>query len=308
MPIKPGDHVRFLREKQEGTVLRLLPGNKAEVLVDDFLEIEVGLDEIVPVAQGEELLRRPGEGEKNASTPQAPQRQTEPELLVCRDEEGDHQIWFIAGSAHDWAFAIFARIGSRYRKLNAGLIHSGEKLFIGKLTAAEAHETKALYFQGLPVPSGESGKPSPLHAIELPFRLAVFNTKPADLPEVNRKGHRFALMHAEELLPGPDAEKDQPPVRVELNEVIDLHIEALVNEVGDMDSLTMLDIQMKAFEKHLDNARLHGLRKIIFIHGVGNGVLKKEIIMRLARYPFIQWHKPADSMQFGNGALEVQLK
>jgi dsDNA-specific endonuclease/ATPase MutS2 len=309
MAIKPGDHVRFLHEKQEGTVIRLLGSNKAEVLVDDFLEIEVGLDEIVSVAQGEEMLRKKSPNEVNAPVIRA--KEGKPELLAARDEEGDLGLWFCNATYTDILFVFFAKIGGRYKKVNAGIIHAEEKLFIGTLSNAELHQSKQLIFQGLSVPAGEGGKPGELMQMEIPLRYAIFNTSPAELTEIKRTGHRLAL--TPELLPTemtfevPHNKMDFRQSPENVREVIDLHIEELAFDVEELDSLTMLEIQLKEFEKRLDLARFHGLAKITFIHGVGNGVLKKEILNRLARVPWVKKWNAADPHSYGNGATEVHL-
>ncbi|MBX9851983.1 MAG: hypothetical protein K2X86_09515 [Cytophagaceae bacterium] len=54
---------------------------------------------------------------------------------------------------------------------------------------------------------------------------------------------------------------------------IDLHIEKLVTDHSRMNNAQILELQLKTFEKNLDQAIASGMNEIIFIHGVGNGVL-----------------------------------
>ncbi len=90
--------------------------------------------------------------------------------------------------------------------------------------------------------------------------------------------------------------------------VIDLHIERLTDRYMYLNDAEILDMQLRNFEKHLDQALLEGKNEIIFIHGVGAGVLKNQIHERLKSHrhvaSFINRHHPL----FGYGATEVKYK
>lgn len=69
----------------------------------------------------------------------------------------------------------------------------------------------------------------------------------------------------------------------------------------------MMDLQIKAFEKEFDRAIVDKVRKLIVIHGVGNGVLKNEIHRRLAKSSRIKSFKEGRKEKFGYGATEVEF-
>lgn len=85
---------------------------------------------------------------------------------------------------------------------------------------------------------------------------------------------------------------------------VDLHIEELVDSVKELSNAEMLNIQMNYFRKCLDKAIEMNLDKIIFIHGVGQGVLKHNIEEELGKYSFIHYF-PASMQKYGVGATEV---
>jgi hypothetical protein len=90
------------------------------------------------------------------------------------------------------------------------------------------------------------------------------------------------------------------------SEEIDLHIEQLVDfNPKHMSNAEILSIQITHFERMMQHAILNHQRKIIFIHGVGEGVLKTEI-RRLLRevYPETRYHD-ASYRKYGYGATEV---
>ncbi|NOX86569.1 MAG: DUF2027 domain-containing protein, partial [Chlorobi bacterium] len=63
--------------------------------------------------------------------------------------------------------------------------------------------------------------------------------------------------------------------------VVDLHIGELVENIAGMSNQDMFAIQMNYFRKMLESAIKNDYRKVTFIHGVGNGVLKNAIVKEL---------------------------
>ncbi|MEA2106742.1 MAG: DUF2027 domain-containing protein [Bacteroidota bacterium] len=91
-------------------------------------------------------------------------------------------------------------------------------------------------------------------------------------------------------------------------EEIDLHIQELTDDYSNLTNAEILDIQMSRFTTALEGAILSGTRRIIFIHGVGNGRLKHEILKTLNRkYPKLRY-QDASFKEYGYGATLVILK
>lgn len=86
--------------------------------------------------------------------------------------------------------------------------------------------------------------------------------------------------------------------------VVDLHIGELVDNIAGMNSHDMFLLQMNYFERALNSAMENNFKKITFIHGVGNGVLKNAIIERLKDFEGTE-NKQASLAEYGNGALDV---
>jgi hypothetical protein len=90
---------------------------------------------------------------------------------------------------------------------------------------------------------------------------------------------------------------------------LDLHIEALRPEgAGDLSNTAMLRLQLDAFEDALSRALATNMHEIIFIHGAGNGTLRKEIHRQLSRNKDIKFFEEAQKEKFGYGATLVRLK
>lgn len=88
--------------------------------------------------------------------------------------------------------------------------------------------------------------------------------------------------------------------------VIDLHIHELTDSEAHLSSFDMLRIQLNAFEQALNQHRKRRHSKIIFIHGVGEGVLKAELRKALSRMDNCSY-RDADYRKYGYGATEVTL-
>lgn len=88
---------------------------------------------------------------------------------------------------------------------------------------------------------------------------------------------------------------------------IDLHIQHLVDDYKNLTNSEMLAIQMKRFRFEMDQALKKNYYRVIFIHGVGSGVLRNEILRELRSYPGVS-ARDAAFEKYGFGATEVILK
>ena len=90
---------------------------------------------------------------------------------------------------------------------------------------------------------------------------------------------------------------------------LDLHIETLRPEGPEgLSNTAMLRMQLDAFEDALSRALATNMHEIIFIHGAGNGTLRKEIHRQLSRNKDIKFFEDAQKEKFGYGATLVRLK
>ena len=85
---------------------------------------------------------------------------------------------------------------------------------------------------------------------------------------------------------------------------VDLHIEKLVPSKRGMNNYDILNLQMETAKLQLEFAIKNKMPKVVFIHGVGEGVLKAELDFLLGRYENIKF-QDADYQKYGLGATEV---
>lgn len=87
----------------------------------------------------------------------------------------------------------------------------------------------------------------------------------------------------------------------------DLHIEKLVPNKRGMSNYDILTLQTETAKRHIEFAIKNRIPKIVFIHGVGEGILKAELDFLLGRYDGIDF-QDANYQKYGLGATEVYFR
>jgi hypothetical protein len=90
--------------------------------------------------------------------------------------------------------------------------------------------------------------------------------------------------------------------------VIDLHITELLDDTEGLSNREILELQMEKVESEM-NAAIHDrVKRIVFIHGVGQGVLKQEVA-KLFKSKFKKYYfQDASFKEYGYGATMVILR
>lgn len=92
--------------------------------------------------------------------------------------------------------------------------------------------------------------------------------------------------------------------------VIDLHMHALTDtDESGVSARDMLAYQLRRFERTLDDALANPrVRRVVAIHGVGNGRLRGEVVRTLrSKYPMCEY-QDASFKEYGYGATMVMLR
>lgn len=98
----------------------------------------------------------------------------------------------------------------------------------------------------------------------------------------------------------PKKERNAPAMEV------DLHINQLIKSTKGMDNYDMLNLQMDTAKRQLEFAIKNRIQRLVFIHGVGEGVLRTELEFLLNRYENLKFYD-ADYQKYGRGATEVYI-
>ena len=96
-------------------------------------------------------------------------------------------------------------------------------------------------------------------------------------------------------------DRNLPPMEV------DLHIQHLVPKTRGLDNFEIMNIQLDTAKYKIAFAITKKIQRIVFIHGVGEGVLKYELYRLLREYEGQLKFYDADYQKYGIGATEVYL-
>lgn len=140
----------------------------------------------------------------------------------------------------------------------------------------------------------------------------IFSFQKSELVKIDVEQHELSKYSDinNPLLKEKISEKKQQKslFKKEKNEVVlevDLHINQLVKSTKNMDNFDMLNLQLDTAKRKIEYAISKRISKIVFIHGVGEGILKSELQRLLNKYS-VKFYD-ASYKKYGLGATEVYI-
>lgn len=141
--------------------------------------------------------------------------------------------------------------------------------------------------------------------------VIAFDIVANDLPAVEapledlRKASQKAAVSPKSRAKGPAVSKSSKPGVEPL--IVDLHASELLDSVAGLSTADILNYQVDTFRRIMDENLRHPGRKIVFIHGKGEGVLRNALMKELNhRY---KGHDVQDASfaEYGYGATSVTI-
>jgi len=144
----------------------------------------------------------------------------------------------------------------------------------------------------------------------------IFNFTPSELVVINENQKelaKFSDINNEHLIEKvtESSKKNKPKFKSNLKPdklppmEVDLHIQNLTTTTRGLDNYDMLTLQIETAKRKLEFAIRNRIPKVVFIHGVGEGVLKSELEFLFKKYP-VEWYE-ASFKKYGLGATEVYI-
>jgi hypothetical protein len=329
MKFQPGDLVAFLNEKQSGTVIKVLPGNKVLVAIEDGFEI--------PVSQNELVLTAKKEGSELKHNEEAPPEINLPEVVsICPPQtamlvavpaiknavlSGPVSYMLVNRSGSLLVFTFHIKTKDGWKGICGGNCTSESAFLLFEMPRTELSGISSMMIRIL-VFREQGWSHADYVRKEIAVLLPGIESSNSDKPGNLAFAKTIVLLTNEipseknlnELVEKFSQEKkkieSKDPARTNTSKStireVDLHIEELVENLEGLTNSEMLRIQLQHFSKSMDAAITEKLHKIIFIHGVGNGTLKNAIRRELVNYRGITFHD-ADEGKYGYGATEVIL-
>jgi len=320
MDYRVGQRVRMLHESGEGVIIRLIDKKTVEVDMGDDFPIDVPVDELILIDQAE---RRYMGGKVDEEEKQVAEKRSKAlkqlgttlldVSLVIRPDEGDrYELILVNPEPADMLFTCYRKLGNKYHGQASGQVQSGEYFPLMKLPRVELNQTKAFYFQVLSFVTGQGHPHAPL-TTELGWNKSRLNEPPIFITAIKGEGWKFSLRESKQAVDVKKIDKsefirvrkaDEAKPRKE-NVEVDLHIEELVSRPHELAPSEMLRIQTEHLHASLAKALEENYGSMVIIHGVGIGVLKKEVHKILKKTPFVKNVEQGDPGKYGNGATRV---
>ncbi|MEM7657502.1 MAG: Smr/MutS family protein, partial [Bacteroidota bacterium] len=235
-------------------------------------------------------------------------------LLVLPGEGKEYHFWLMNPEPADLLYTCFLKSKSSYQGVARGLVRSGEREKLFSSHENDLLRIKALHFQWLGFQAGK-GHPHQPAGRELVWAKNQLRKPTQYVRAVNEDAWLFSLRVDQQALDIQKIEEsefvrirkeDKPQPRLESE--VDLHIEAIVKNVHELAPSEMLKKQLDFLKQSLSDALVRNDASLVLIHGVGQGILKKEVEEILKHMPQVKSYGPADLRKYGNGATKVVFR
>ena len=123
--------------------------------------------------------------------------------------------------------------------------------------------------------------------------------------EMSRMNLSAVLSEKEQPKPAK-SKRVKPKERAQAAMEVDLHIHQLVPKSKYLSNFEILTIQTDTAQRQLEFAISKRIQRVVFIHGVGEGVLRTELEYLFGRYDNVKFYD-ADYQKYGRGATEVYI-
>ena len=334
MKFKIGQKVRMKRTENYGEVTKLLPGDLVQVKLDG------GLGHIPIPAEALESATESVRDKQHAPPPQA---KSNPEVsggngvqiafdTVLSNEAMPvaYEVYLLNSTPHKIIYECKVMTHSDRRWIKVGQMEPNTKKRLEPVEYRWLNEKLSVELDIRTVIPGGTG---PRHFQKVSIKGKQFFGKLTEVPELYREAHLYVVFpKLEKPTTAPAAEPKGPTLKALTREVmaqkpvkepvqkpgrtnlrakmdfentIDLHLEALVRDPAEVPRDQVLSTQIRHFENYLSMALKLGIDNIFVIHGVGDGILKREVHKILGKTRYVRKFKNEYNKKYGYGATEV---
>jgi len=250
------------------------------------------------------------------------------------------ELYLINDSNYFLDLTLMSADGANWKARFQSTLEPNTKLFVEEFDRSQLSDLEHLCVQAIAYKREKTFAIKPAYSVQLRldtvkfyklhlFQPNMFFNEPCLLMDIVRddKAIKQVFVEAEEIqeaiLKKPskteaqpariktddkrqDRSQSKPNQRPDVIEV-DLHIEQLVDDLAGLSNGDMLLLQMKEFRRVMDENLSRKGTKIVFIHGKGEGVLRKSLLQELKyRYKGCTW-QDASFREYGFGATMVKI-
>ncbi|WP_439185711.1 DUF2027 domain-containing protein [Carboxylicivirga taeanensis] len=336
MKVKAGDVVRFLDTNGGGVVTRV-DGKLAYVEDQDGFEVPVLVNECV-------VIRDEKPKNKGGIQPaEAEEAEDDYEFVeeVGDDSASQFYIAFLQGdnpgqasgnlrvqAINDSNYFIYYTISNLRKDGSLDLFYHGEvepntKVVLDKLGVMQLDDRQwqvnlILFKKGktyknvAPISEVVKIKATRFLKDNVFIDNDYYHEKAVLLPVIKGEFERKLEELSDKEIKKAIREKERQPVKKKVSRrdddkmlEVDLHIDELIDSAAGLSNGEIITIQLDRFKQVMEDNKQNKGRKIVFIHGVGNGRLKNELRKLLDRHYKKHTYQDASFQEYGYGATMV---
>ncbi|WP_017257962.1 Smr/MutS family protein [Pedobacter arcticus] len=314
MKYQLGEFVRFVDERREGYITKIINDEMVGVTGDDDFEIPVMVTNITRV-------------HGHSSNPET--KQASPEEKANIENFVEKGIFLVAiPDANKGSVVHFSVVNETSYQLMVGLktltkdVYKGA--FFGELASEKSVKVfsaalpeldlwPTLNFQILYYTATNKAPVKPLE-FSVKFKSKDFAGSKQQVALMKANGWLFRMdepvlvLDAQKIKESFFKPSEEKVVLQKPAKEVDLHIEKLRDDHDFLSKREIMDIQLDHFQKSLEAAIVHKYESIVFIHGAGNGTLQHEIHKAISKNTQVKTFMDAQKEKFGYGATKIILK
>ncbi len=321
------DNYNIARPTKGTTTTTAAPTTEKRTVVPSIDQTDVSEER--PITFRPKPLERKGGDSLNLKLAFVPIQQESSRPLQLTAPDTLFEVYLINDCNYTVHFTLFSHEGAACTLRHEGEVEANTKLFLDELHLSEVSEWERTTVQAIAFKRNKSFLPkSPLHValridgtkfykfhsfcetdfFETPALLAdiVKDDIPTKSIFVDAATLQEALtspknIERQTVQPARIAEKKEKNGTIE----VDLHANELLENTNGLQPKDILEFQLKKFHETMTLHKKEKGRKIVFIHGKGEGVLRSAIIKELKTlYKGCRW-QDASFREYGFGATLV---
>jgi len=345
--IKIGDKVKFLNDVGGGVVTGFVNKTTVTVEGMDGFEIPHPISQLVNISESERAEKEKSETLKTEVLPAKQETpliqpinkltkitgKDSPDFYFCLVPDdaksplsGETRLWLVNDSNFLALYHYSHFKNEKYSLVKFGLVQPNSKADLESIDQNDLSDLPDFVFQLLYF-AEEEEKLHPAVIKKFKVNPTKFYKEKSFQPNTFFRGNAMVLqitsnlqsvelnkltdedlqkvIQAKEVVPEQKVQpKPQPADIVE----VDLHIQELLDSAAGLSNKEMLDIQLEKVESEMRSAIRANVKRIVFIHGLGQGVLKQEVT-KLLKSKFPKYYfQDASFKEYGFGATMVILK
>jgi hypothetical protein len=315
MNFQAGDRVSFVNAKMGGVVKRVIDRQQVLLLLDDGFEFPVNIQELVLVKKAES--NEPPATVGGQEIILAEKEATQNKLFLgftLETTKGDNRevrAYLINTFKNELLYTIYNSTTNLLKGVARGILEPSRANLVANFPLEQIEswrnwQIQVIAYQERPneiiLPQNFSAKLRP---------ATLFQAKHM-IPVLDRQGLNIEL-NANEVLESRTVTDSVPSDKIiaditPVQEIVDLHVDDLGDFASRLDAGSIMQMQLHHFQNALEKALASNMRRITFIHGVGNGKLKNELRKIAGFHRDVERFEEADPKKFGYGATTLYLK